>query len=247
MNWLPQQVRPLILAFALVVATFFVGRFLFMPKTFGEYGHYRAAAVDEIQALPVAYAGYQACMECHDDIFEERSKSHHRGISCETCHGPSTAHIEAPDEHTPDLPSGRDFCPLCHGYNISRPTGFPQVVTERHNPGQPCQSCHDPHNPLLPTTSATECSACHRNIYNVKLASHHAALACTECHIVPPEHFTQPNTTEAEKPRERSVCGKCHDLDLDGDRGVPKVDLQTHGGRYLCWECHYPHYPEAYQ
>lgn len=246
MNWLPQQVRPLLLAFALVITAFFAGRYLFTPETFGQYGHYRAAAVDEIQAQSVAYAGYQACMDCHDDVFTERSKSHHRSIACETCHGPAAAHIEAPDEHLPEVPTERDFCPLCHGYNISRPTGFPQVIAERHNPGQPCQDCHDPHNPVLPNAPA-ECSACHRNIYNVKLSSHHAALACTECHIVPTEHFTSPNAIPAEKPRDRSVCGKCHDRELEGSREIPKIDLQSHGGRYLCWECHYPHYPEAYQ
>lgn len=246
MNWLPQQVRPLLLAFALVIAAFFVGRYLFMPKTFGQFGHYRGAAVDEIEALPTAYAGFQACADCHDDIFVDRAKSHHRSISCETCHGPAAAHIENPDEHKPIVPMSRDFCPLCHGYNISRPTGFPQVVAERHNPGQPCQSCHDPHNPVLPN-APSECSACHRNIYNVKLTSHHASLACTECHTVPSEHFTQPKMTAAEKPRDRSVCGKCHDEAGAGDREIPKINLQTHGGRYLCWECHYPHYPEAYQ
>ncbi len=23
------------------------------------------------------------------------------------------------------------------------------------------------------------------------------------------------------------------------------IDVDTHGGRYLCWQCHYPHLPEG--
>ena len=26
---------------------------------------------------------------------------------------------------------------------------------------------------------------------------------------------------------------------------VRGVELATHGGRYVCWQCHYPHYPEG--
>ena len=26
---------------------------------------------------------------------------------------------------------------------------------------------------------------------------------------------------------------------------MPRVDIVEHGGRYLCWQCHYPHDPEG--
>ena len=29
-------------------------------------------------------------------------------------------------------------------------------------------------------------------------------------------------------------------------REAPHIDMTEHGGRYLCWQCHYPHYPESY-
>jgi ribosomal protein S27AE len=27
-------------------------------------------------------------------------------------------------------------------------------------------------------------------------------------------------------------------------KDVPKVDFASHGEKYLCWQCHYPHLPE---
>jgi ribosomal protein S27AE len=47
-----------------------------------------------------------------------------------------------------------------------------------------------------------------------------------------------------QKPRTREFCGGCHDPDEPSPKEVPRIDLATHGGRNLCWQCHYPHYPE---
>ena len=46
----------------------------------------------------------------------------------------------------------------------------------------------------------------------------------------------------------REFCGKCHGAGVaakDAPKEAPKIDLAAHGGRYLCWECHYPHLPEG--
>jgi hypothetical protein len=24
-------------------------------------------------------------------------------------------------------------------------------------------------------------------------------------------------------------------------KGVPTIDMDTHGEKYVCWQCHYPH------
>ena len=29
------------------------------------------------------------------------------------------------------------------------------------------------------------------------------------------------------------------------DREALKIDVTSHGGRYQCWQCHYPHLPEG--
>ena len=72
--------------------------------------------------------------------------------------------------------------------------------------------------------------------------SQHAALACEMCHEAPVEHRENPRAVRPTKPTSRAFCGQCHG---NPDTGLPQVDLQTHGQPHLCWQCHYPHHPEA--
>lgn len=244
MSNIPKQIIPLIIIFTLVIASLITARYFLVPDSFGDIGHYRADAVGEIMELEQAYAGYQVCYDCHDEIYETKASSNHKGVSCEACHGPAAKHAEAPDEVTPNVPTGRDYCQLCHGFNLSRPSGFPQIVAEQHNPGKDCMGCHDPHNPVLPH-APEDCSACHGTIANVKMVSHHASLECVTCHDVPDAHTQNPKYAKALKPTDRAICGKCHDENSSGNRRIPKIEIESHGERYLCWDCHYPHHPEA--
>jgi hypothetical protein len=244
MRKFPPQVLPLVLLTLVAIAALIVARNIFIPDTFGDIGHYRAAAIDENAELEITYAGARACYECHDEIYELKETSHHGRVSCEVCHGPAAKHIEAPDEFTPNIPRNRDQCLLCHKYNPSRPSGFPQVLYLLHNPGKICMECHNPHNPLLPH-APEECSACHREIASEKAVSHHVSLPCTECHVAPEGHTTTPRLVRAEKPRSSDLCGRCHDRLADSPKQIPRIDLETHGEHYLCWDCHYPHFPEA--
>jgi len=240
----PQQVISLAIVFAILIAALIAARIILVPDSFGEYGHYRADAVDEIKAQKIHYAGYNACGECHEEILEQKAKSNHRLVSCEVCHGPAAEHVEAPDEFTPTAPRDRGYCPLCHGYDPSRPTGFPQIITTTHNPGKPCMTCHNPHNPLLPH-KPEECSACHREIATIKRVSYHSSVPCERCHSVPEQHSTSPRFALAKKPSDREFCGECHARNASAPREIPRVDMSSHGERYLCWDCHYPHNPEA--
>ncbi len=241
---IPQQIISLAILFAIAIAALVWARILLIPESFGEYGHYRADAVGEIASQEIKYAGSSACVDCHDDVSELKERSYHRDVSCEVCHGPAARHIDSPDEFIPAAPRGRGNCPLCHGYNPARPTGFPQIITMLHNPGEACMKCHNPHNPLLPHTPE-ECSACHREIANKKRVSHHVSLPCTKCHIVPEEHLINPQFALAQKPVKREFCGGCHASQANSPREIPQVDLDNHWKRNLCWDCHYPHYPEA--
>lgn len=241
---IPQQLIPLGILFILGIVALVAVRQLLVPPTFGELGHYRAESITENAAHQIVFAGQSACTECHDDMAEIKFHSNHKGVSCEVCHGPAARHVEDPTEYTPDAPRERGLCPLCHGFDPARPSGFPQIIPVLHNPGQPCITCHDPHNPLLPH-APEECSACHRDVANKKAVSHHAALQCTTCHNVAKEHLINPRFATAGKPTEKTVCGQCHAINADSPRGIPRIDLDEHGGVYLCWDCHYPHYPEA--
>lgn len=244
MKKLPQQIIPLVILLVLAVGALITARILLIPETFGKYGHYRADVMDEISSQELIYAGDRACYDCHDDISELKATSYHNGVSCEVCHGPAAGHVEEPDEVTPNIPRERDKCTRCHGYNPSRPSGFPQIIPMMHNPGRRCMSCHNPHNPELPH-APEECSACHREISSKKAVSHHATLVCTQCHTASPEHLINPRVARAGKPTSEKTCGQCHAESADSPRTIPRIDIESHGGRYLCWECHYPHYPEA--
>lgn len=240
----PVQIISIAIIFGVIIAAFFIGRFLLVPKSFGKYGHYRADAVDEIASQKIKYAGYQTCTNCHNSIYNSIAKSHHKSVSCEACHGPAAKHADSPGEIKPIIPTEREHCLLCHNYNPSRPLGFPQVIADSHNPGITCKSCHKPHDPLLPQ-AISECSACHRTIVSQKSVSHHASLSCTTCHGVTEKHMVNPMLERTSKPMKREFCGQCHAKEADSPKNIPRIDLKSHGGRYLCWDCHYPHYPEA--
>jgi ribosomal protein S27AE len=248
---IPDQVLRLAIVFILLAAGVIAVRNQFIPESFGVEGHYRGQAVVDAAELEIRYAGVQACLDCHEDVGELKQSSYHRGVACETCHGAAAAHVDEPDEFAPVRPSGREPCLSCHLYLPSRPTGFPQVMAELHNPTKACMECHDPHEPTPPVVPST-CGACHAGVARTKAVSHHAPLPCETCHDAPAEHRQDPRGFQAKKPTDRGFCGQCHaegailpeNIDL-GRRRVPRIDLATHGERYVCWQCHYPHFPES--
>ncbi len=240
----PDQFLRVLIVLAVLLAGLIYARIAFRPASFGEEGHFRAEAIPSIEALPISYAGWQACMDCHEDIGETKNASYHRTLGCEVCHGPAQNHVEDPDEVLPLVPRDRAACLSCHSYMLSRPTGFPQVIELMHNPMQGCTECHDPHDPQ-PLQMSGDCSACHTQIARTKAISHHSSLSCEICHETPDEHSSAPRAHLPLKPTSRAFCGNCHDSGADSAKGIPRIDLIDHGGQYLCWQCHYPHFPEG--
>jgi hypothetical protein len=268
----PQQVTRLLVLFALFGIALLAARHYLVPATFGQMGHYRAAAIPQNAARPVKYAGREACADCHQDVIELHSSGRHQFVGCETCHGPAAAHAANPTEVKPRVPRERDFCPRCHGYDPSRPTGFAQIEPASHNPGQPCVTCHMPHAPAPPTLPAS-CGACHGEIARTKAASRHATVPCTRCHEASEQHKQAPRANPPTKPTTREFCGQCHAKGAGASSGVrgpesgvkspeagvatpdtghrtpdiaiPQIDMSRHGQRFLCWQCHYPHSPEV--
>lgn len=248
-----QAVRVGVIFLAIIVGALLL-RQKFIPESFGELGHYRAVAVTENAALEPQFAGWQACAICHSDKVETKNASYHRHLSCETCHGPASDHKNNPMTISPEVPAGREPCLTCHVYLASRPTGFAQIIEERHNPALPCSGCHEPHDPTPPSTPQ-ECAACHNSIARTIAVSAHAPLDCEVCHSVGEEHKVRPRANLAQKPTERAFCGSCHDTKAtppDLLRGVdltqfdiPRINLVTHGGTFVCWQCHFQHSPEA--
>jgi hypothetical protein len=167
----PQILRLVLLTFA-ILASYFVARAFLTPTSFGEYGWYRADALEEIASRTPVHAGRKACEECHSEIFPRLAKGSHKTLSCETCHGVSRDHADNPDikagvvkdqftgvdirpAATADLStnnaaaSGRFtgvHCIRCHESNPSRPAWFKQIVVKTHYSGK-CTECHLPHQP----------------------------------------------------------------------------------------------------
>jgi predicted CXXCH cytochrome family protein len=140
----PQLVRLLLLTL-LLIAAYSVARQFLTPPTFGHYGHYRGAALVEATARPLVFAGAKACDECHGDTGALVAKDRHKGISCESCHGPGRAHARNPDVMPAKL--NDQLCLRCHLADAARPAKQRQVKVPDHFPGEKCVDCHVAHQP----------------------------------------------------------------------------------------------------
>jgi hypothetical protein len=135
--------------FVVAFLVFLVVRGYVVPKTFGEYGHYRGAAIGEIAQHPVKFAGHQTCEACHSDIADTKTKGAHAHVNCEACHGALAPHADDPMSVTPVKPDTLVLCARCHTASAAKPKGFPQVDPADHMGGVPCQTCHNPHSPAI--------------------------------------------------------------------------------------------------
>jgi hypothetical protein len=141
-------VRPALVLLA-ALAIFLAVRSAIIPKAFGQYGHYRPGALDLVRNHPIAFAGQDTCVMCHDEQATARAAGKHAHVACEACHGPLAQHADDPSAHVPKLPDVADLCRRCHEKDAAKPAGFPQVATAEHSGGMACNSCHQPHNPHL--------------------------------------------------------------------------------------------------
>ena len=78
--------------FVLAFLVFLVVRHYIVPKSFGQYGHYRGASIGEIAQRPVKFAGHETCEGCHADEATKKSAGKHAqaGVS-----GPRNLYLAA--------------------------------------------------------------------------------------------------------------------------------------------------------
>jgi hypothetical protein len=147
-------IRAVLLVVVIAVTFVFVRHFA-IPKSFGEFGHYRYNSVAEHAAKSPVHGPPGACAECHDEEAETHAGGAHSSVSCEVCHAPLHRHVEA-GEWTAEMPVRRTptLCAWCHQYLVARPKDFPQVVLVDHvmEKGEEmsdtvCLECHDAHDP----------------------------------------------------------------------------------------------------
>lgn len=136
----------LALLFALIVIVFLVVRAALVPDTFGDLGHYRAAALGDNREKAAVFGGEAACASCHGATMDEKRGGAHAGVHCEACHGPLGAHGADPTAAAATRPAIPDLCLRCHLANAARPKTFPQIDPKDHG-GDACGDCHKPHAP----------------------------------------------------------------------------------------------------
>ena len=241
---IPEQIRRLFIPFFIIIIGYLFTRWVLVPPDFGLLGHYRASSITTNMQKEIRYAGAEACTECHDQIVATKNKDTTRGLPVKRATVPVRPTYRILKNFKPAVTRTRTLCLLCHEYLPTRPTGFPQVISDSHNPTKPCISCHRPHEPR-PPKPLKKCEACHAKVQRVLTLSNHSNLDCTSCHETPAQHYTQPTAYPPKRMQNRQVCLRCHDKTTSGPQEIPRIDGATHGGKYLCWQCHYPHMPEA--
>jgi len=144
---MPAQINRILLLFIAVIGLFLLARHFLIPETFGQYGHYRGAALDEISSREMVFADKEDCFACHDDILEKLENEMHAGLSCLICHGPGREHVDDPQLGNIDKNSGREFCGRCHDFHPSRPSDvINQIdIKTHHTEKTNCIECHNPH------------------------------------------------------------------------------------------------------
>jgi Cytochrome c554 and c-prime len=135
--------------FVLAFLLFLLIRGYVVPKSFGEYGHYRGNAITDIAAHPIRFAGHQSCETCHTDVQDVKKNGKHAHVNCEACHGPLAKHAADPSSMTPPKLDTAVLCVRCHAASAAKPKDFPQVNAAEHSSGMPCETCHQPHSPAI--------------------------------------------------------------------------------------------------
>ena len=135
--------------FVLAFIVFWAIRGYVVPKSFGQYGHYRGNAIGEIAARSVHFAGHDTCETCHTDVLDVKKNGKHEHVNCAACHGALAKHADDPASVTPPKLDTAVLCVRCHATTAAKPKGFPQVSAEEHSTGLPCETCHQPHSPAM--------------------------------------------------------------------------------------------------
>lgn len=156
----------------LVLLVLLVGlRMVPVPELLVDFGFHSRNSVENEKlwaSLPIQYASFSTCVNCHEEKYNLWMTGGHKVVSCENCHGPTSEHLET---GKPPVVVGetKSLCSLCHAKLVSRPSSFPQVDIVKMAGDKDCQACHDPHEPrageppLVPHTleGRTECQSCH--------------------------------------------------------------------------------------
>ncbi len=147
-----------ILVFLSIIGIVILGRYLMLPDSWGQYGYYRGAYVDQEANKPLIHGTNQSCISCHNEVVELQNYHSHKNLSCETCHSSINTHIENGKKIADmDIKQGENqvnLCLKCHQKTVGRPENFPMIDRFEHldklkvKNTHTCDQCHTVHAPL---------------------------------------------------------------------------------------------------
>lgn len=155
---------------AAVVGGFLAVRAASLPPTWGQYGHWRGAALQEQADKPRNVTARADCLGCHQTPKHAFGKKH-QTVLCSECHGQGRNHIQDCKAKQAALPQGATLtcehdhikperlvhiCAHCHAQVVGRPASHPQIDIAEHLKEQEakdpksqmaCLQCHQAHDP----------------------------------------------------------------------------------------------------
>jgi len=209
------------------------------------------------QPAPAAATG-QRCLRCHREVVTAYGELAHgkaaaflkdQTVTCETCHGDGTAHVESAEpkdiQSPPKMPAAQvnATCLTCH----TKDRQHQQWRGSAHDRKDiSCTSCHSEHHPkstqkmLTQRTEQDLCISCHtdrrkaiyqRSTHLFRTVNKDEKLQCSACH--------NPHGGEGramlQKASTNKLCYSCH-----ADKRGPF--LWEHAPvRENCMTCHDPH------
>ncbi|HJQ83943.1 MAG TPA: DmsE family decaheme c-type cytochrome [Candidatus Binatia bacterium] len=210
------------------------------------------------EAEPVAYAGDDVCVACHESQAASYAKTPHgtaladparpEGMrGCEACHGPGQAHAEAGGgkgvggletfaRHRPATDRAR-VCLECHAAGEDL---HDWKASAHARAAVACTECHRMHggtaDHLLAKPTPGVCYGCHLDVRaKLALPEHHkvdeGVVRCEDCH--------RPHGSRARRLMrgdDERTCFRCH-ADVQGPFVFEHAALVTEG----CARCHDPH------
>ncbi|HVC46223.1 MAG TPA: DmsE family decaheme c-type cytochrome [Terracidiphilus sp.] len=198
--------------------------------------------------------GEATCVTCHTDEGKSFANNPHarlvlehggKGITCESCHGPGKAHVDAGGDPTKIFDPAKatakqvnETCLSCHAGT------HPNFLRSPHaKAGLSCISCHSIHASkvdakLLKASEPTLCFQCHTDVKGAfSMPFHHKVneglVKCDDCHDV---HGTFGNNNLRSTADQNMICTKCH-TEVRGPFVFEHAPVKAEG----CLACHTPH------
>ena len=198
--------------------------------------------------------GAETCEACHSEVAKKFSTNPHsrlallhtgKGVTCEGCHGPGKAHVDAGGDVTKILQftkaSAEQIDATCLGCHA---TAHPNFERSAHGEaGLSCTSCHSVHTfesevSLLKVSQPKLCYSCHADVQTTFMQPFHhkvneGLMKCSDCHD---PHGTLEAKQLQSTADQNEVCTKCH-AETAGPFVYEHPVVKAEG----CTTCHSPH------